>query len=74
MTRERQLAGGREYAHLTECARILGGQHEDRLRKVHLAGDLLHELRVQALGIRKYRERIAEKAALREHVESMKSY
>jgi hypothetical protein len=48
--------------------RIVRRQHEDRLREVELAGDPLHVLARDPLGLRKDGERIAPERAVGEDV------
>jgi len=44
MARKGQLAGGGEDAHRVVGFSAVGGQHENRFRKVHFLSDALHDL------------------------------
>ncbi len=66
---EGKLARRREDAHARRMRRVLGRQHEDRLRQIELARDRLHRLAVETLGIEHDGERVPGKRPVGEYVE-----
>jgi hypothetical protein len=69
MSREGQLARGREDPERGDTIRARRGEEKDRLREVHLAGDLLHDRVVESAAIQKNRERVATEHAVGEHID-----
>jgi hypothetical protein len=66
---ERQLARRGEDANAGAVGRVLGREHEHRLRMVELARDRLHRRRLQSIAVEHDGERIAGEAPVGEHVE-----
>ena len=68
MSRERQLQAGGEDPH-PDVAVALGGEHEDRLRVVHLPRQSLHLLPGEARGVREHRQLVASQGHVGERVD-----
>ena len=71
MARKRHFATWKENAHLRRVRRIVRLHHEGCFRKVELAGDRLHLLRRQMIGIKYYSQRIATEAAVGKNIKGM---
>jgi len=69
MAGHRQLFRGREDAHPHVGATLLRGQHERRLREVHLLGDRLHRVGRQPAAVEEDGELIAAEEMIGEDVE-----
>ncbi len=69
MSGEGNLALRREDSHARRVRRILRLQHEDRFREVQLAGDCLHLIGAEGIGIADDGKRIAAEAAVGEDIE-----
>ena len=72
MTGERQFGARREDAHVSMMLRVVGRQHERRLRQVELHRQRLHLLVGQPARVGKHRERIAAEAPVGEHIDGDK--
>ena len=73
MAGERYFDLGREDAQAPSVSRIRGRCHEDRLREVELARDLLHTLAVEPAGVGKHRQLIAAERPVGENVTSVEA-
>ncbi len=71
MPGEGHLPAGKENPYLRRVGRIIRFHHEDRFRKVELAGDRLHLLRRQSIGAKHHRQRIAAEAAVGENIKGV---
>ena len=73
MARKRNLTHGREDAQPPQYVFVLGFEHENRLRQIHLARDLHHALVADPFSFGKHGERIAAKRLVRENVQLQKT-
>src|SRR5205807_656874 len=64
----RELGAGGKDSHAPVVARVVGRQHEGRLRQIELFGDRLHRLGRQPTTVRDDGQRVPAERAIREHV------
>ena len=67
----RKLAPRREDAHAPVVRRVVGRQHEGRLRQVELFGDGLHRLGRQPAPVRENGQGVPAERAVCEHVNAV---